>query len=260
MQKLSAVEKPWALITGGSRGLGLALARECARKGYHLFLIARTEEALRQAADTLRAEGDGRVEILPLDLSRDDAVKEISCLLNKRGIVPQMWINNAGTATFERFTHTTPEAEDQMIRLNILSLTAMTRLALSIMKQGHLINVASTAAFIPGPGASLYYASKSFTLNLTLAVSHEQIKGTVAISVLCPGTLETEMLKMRGDKGKRAAFLIMSPQKAAHYTLKKALKGKRVIIPGLLNQMMVSCARVLPLEWIAKIIARSNLR
>ncbi|MBN2725887.1 SDR family oxidoreductase [Candidatus Mcinerneyibacteriota bacterium] len=260
MQKLSAVEKPWALITGGSRGLGFALARECARKGYHLFLIARTEEALRQAAGTLRVEGDGRVEILPLDLSQEDSFPRLSKALEEKQIIPEIWINNAGEAYFKRFTQTATEEESGLIRLNVLAITAMTRLALSIMKQGHLVNVASTAAFIPGPGASLYYASKSFVLNFTMALSVERKNKPVTVSVLCPGPLDTEMLKMRGDKGKRAAFLIMSPQKAARYALKKITKGKRVIIPGLLNKIMVSCTRVLPLGWIAKIIARSNLR
>jgi len=260
MPELPAVKKPWALITGGSRGLGFALARECVRYGYNLFLISRTEETLQQAADTLRSEGDCRVEILPMDLTRDHAVQEVSRALKERGVVPQMWVNNAGTARYERFAHVTFEEETGMTRLNILSLTAMTRLALKTMEKGYLVNVASTAAFAPGPGSALYYATKSFVLNFTLALAYEEAKAPVTISVLCPGPLDTELLKKRGNKGKRASFLIMDPEKAARYALKKVLRGKKLVIPGLLNQAVVLCARFLPLDWITKLIGRSNLR
>jgi|MTBAKSStandDraft_2_1061841.scaffolds.fasta_scaffold02037_2 hypothetical protein len=259
MPELSAVKEKWAVVTGGSRGLGLALARECARNGYHLFLISRSEETLRESADDLKSEWGCRVEFFSVDLSREGAEIRLSKMLQEKGIVPQMWVNNAGTASYERYTHTTPQTESEIIRLNILSLAAMTRLALKTMKQGHLINVASTAAFAPGPGAALYYASKSFVLNFTLALAYEEAEGPVKVSLLCPGPLDTEMLQKRGENGKRSAFLVMSPQKTARYALKKALKGKTIIIPGIFNKIMARCARILPPGWVIKIIGRSNL-
>ena len=260
MPELSAVNQKWALITGGSRGLGYAFARECIRKGYHLFLISKTEERLRRAAESLRSEGDRRVEILPLDLAQEGSASLLSKILNEKKITPRVWINNAGSAHFERFTRTTPEEASEIVRLNVLSLTAMTRLALEIMARGHLINVASTAAFTPGPGAALYYASKSFVMDLTLAVSFENAKSPVKVSLLCPGPLDTDMLSQRGEKGRRAAFLVMSPEKTARYALKKALKGKIVIIPGISNKIMAAAARILPRGWIVRLIGRSNLR
>jgi len=259
MPKMSAVKGKWALITGASRGLGLALARECALKGYDLVLISRNNETLEKAARSLKEEGGSRVETLSADLSSQKASFEIAHFLREKKIMPEMWINNAGAAFFGRFREGTEEKDGALLNLNVHSATQLTRLALTVMKRGFILNVASTAAFAPGPGAALYYASKGFEAMLTLAIAEEEANGPLSVSLLCPGPLNTDMLKERGEKGKRAAFFVMSPQKAACYALKKTFKGKKVIIPGLINRIMVLLARDLPLMWIVKIIRRSNL-
>ena len=217
-----------ALITGASSGIGLDMARYLAQKKYELILVARNREKLEEIQKKLPT----KVTIIVADLSNEQKVKELYVLTKRENI--DILINNAGFGDFGYFTDTDLNKDLEMIDTNIKAVHILTKSFLKDMEErnsGYILNVASTAAFQPGPLMSTYYATKSYVYQLTEALYYEQKKKktNVHIAVLCPGPVNTNFNNVAGVKfGVKAQY---SPY-VAKYAIDKLLAKKMLIIPG----------------------------
>ncbi len=217
-----------ALITGASSGIGLDIAKYLATKKYELILVARNKEKLEKIQESLPT----KVTIIVADLSNEQKVKELYILTKKENI--DILINNAGFGLFGDFTTTDLQQEIDMINTNIKAVHILTKEFLKDMEKknsGYILNVASSAAFQPGPLMSTYYATKSYIYQLTEALWYEQKKKktNVHISILCPGPVDTNFNKTAGVsfsvKPLKSSFV-------AKYAIDEMFKNKMLIIPG----------------------------
>ena len=235
-----------ALITGASSGLGRDMARVLSEMGYDIIAVARREERLLE----LKKELSTNVEIICCDVT----VKEDCIKLAERADEIDVFINNAGFGVFGELCETDLDAELKMIETNVTAVHILTKLVAKKFKEknsGHILNVASLAAFFPGPLFGAYYSSKSYVLRLSQALSKEleKEKSNVKISVLCPGPVHTEFEKVAGvnfGKGteKVGKSVILASRNVAEYAIKKMLLGKTVIIPGALMKIGVFFRRI----------------
>ena len=225
-----------ALITGASSGIGRDMARLLSEKGYDLILVARREDRLLE----LKKEFNTNVEIISLDVSDKDNCFEIYERVKEQDI--DILINNAGFGIFGKFCDIDIEKELNMIDVNIKAVDILTKLFLRDFKaknKGYILNVASSAAFLPGPLLSSYYASKAYVLRLTQAIYEElrREKSNVYVGVLCPGPVDTEFNKVANV---RFALKGLTSEFVAKYAIDKMFKRKLVIVPG----FVMKCARV----------------
>ncbi|GAA5440743.1 hypothetical protein Dcae01_02263 [Deinococcus caeni] len=183
-----------ALITGASSGIGESLARQLAAHGAHLILVARTEDRLHALAAELGARYRVQVHVLPADLNRPGAAAELHAAVQARGLNVDILVNNAGLGGYGEFSAQPPAEIDRMIAVNIGALTGLTRAFLPDMLargRGRVLNVASTAAFQPGPLMAVYYATKAYVLSFSEAVAEEVAGSGVFVTALCPGPVQT---------------------------------------------------------------------
>lgn len=246
-----------ALVTGASGGIGLELSRLLARDGCRLVLVARDRDRLEKAASELKERFGAAVRVIPKDLSARTAAEEIVRELRKEAIEIDVLVNNAGYAIYGRFFETDLENETGMMQVNMQSLTRLTKWILPAMmrkNRGKIMNVASTAAFAPGPLMAVYYATKAYVLSFSEALS-EELHGTgVTVTALCPGATETGFQK-RADVGNTILFRpwkVMDAATVARIGYRGMMKGKAVVIPGLLNKLMVFSIRLGPRSTIAR--------
>src|SRR4051812_46462035 len=183
-----------ALVTGASSGLGLEFSRLLARDGYNLVIVARDRQKLQQVADELQGQYKIQARVLVKDLSAASAGQEIYDELRGDSVAVDVLINNAGYALYGPFIETDLPTEVQMIGTNVTTLTILSKLFARDMvkrRRGRILNVASTAAFAPGPLMAVYYATKAYVLSLSEALANE-LQGTgVTVTALCPGPVET---------------------------------------------------------------------
>jgi len=240
-----------ALITGASAGLGVDFARQLSAQGKRLVLVARRKDRL----DALAAEL-GNARTIDLDLSEPGAVDRLTADLAAHGEQVDLLVNNAGFGLTGLFTQLDGQRQRQMIDLNCGALTELTHAVLPGMierKSGAILNVASTAAFQPGPGMAVYFATKAFVLSFTEALHEEVKRHGVTVSALCPGPTATEFGEVAGFGpsnllGKIAAD---SPS-VVRAGLEGLEKGKAVIIPGLMNKSTAQAHRFFPRSWVRK--------
>ncbi|MDD5183868.1 MAG: SDR family oxidoreductase [Paludibacter sp.] len=243
--------KQTALITGASGGIGMELAHIHASKGDNLVLIARTKEKLDALKLELETQFGISVYNISLDLSDTDAPKKIFNELKDKKIHIDFLINNAGFGDFGVFAECNWEKQSEMINLNVIALAHLTRLFLPDMiksKSGKILNVASTAAFQPGPGMSVYFASKAFVLSFSESIANE-LKGTgVTVTVLCPGATATGFRKAAALEKSRlfTGKQIASSREVAEFGYEKMMKGKIVVIHGFMNNILVQSLRMAP--------------
>ncbi len=237
------------LITGASSGIGRDMARILHKMGHDLVLVARRADMLRD----LQRELDDRHWIIPLDLSDERNCFALYEVLKGKNI--DVIINNAGFGIFGEFSQTSLRRELEMIDVNIRALHILTKKFLADFEKrnsGYILNVASSAAFLPGPLLSGYYATKAYVQRLTLAISEElrRKKSNVYIGALCPGPVDTEFNKTAG-----VAFNLKSlpSQKVALYGIKKMFKRKLIIVPGFVIRMGVFFQRFVPTRLLLKI-------
>ncbi len=215
-----------ALITGASSGIGRDIARELSYKGYDLVVVARRKDRLIELKNELKTN----VDIISMDISSQENCIELYKMVGKIDVL----INNAGFGIFGDFTETDLYKETQLINTNIIAVHTLTKLFLKDMKErneGHILNVASISGFMPGPLMASYYASKSYVVRLTEAISKELDKSNskVCISVLCPGPINTEFNDVANVSFKTKA---LSSEYVAKYAVEQMLKRKLIIIPG----------------------------
>lgn len=237
-----------ALITGASNGLGKDFAKELSKKGYDLVLVARSKDKL----ETLKRELKTYIEIEAMDLSIKENVFK---LYNKYKGEIDLLINNAGFGLFGKFTDTDLDTELNMIDLNVTAYHILTKLFLQDFvkkNNGRILNVASSAAFEPGPLMTTYYSTKSYVYNMTMGIYEElrREKSKVKIHVLCPGPVDTgfnDRAHVRfGVKSQKSIDVVK-------YTLKKMNQNKLIIIPDLTIKLGVFANRILPRKTIIKL-------
>lgn len=231
-----------ALITGASSGIGAEFARRLSKMGYELILVARRESRLEE----LSRELGGSIRIIPCDLSDADNCIKLFDMVRDENV--DLLINNAGYGVFGEFAHTDLEKELSMINTNIVAAHILFKKFLCHFKSrgyGGILNVASSAAFMPGPLLSSYYGSKAYVLRLTQAVSKElkNEKSAVYVGALCPGPVDTEFNAVAGVN---FAINSLTAEKVVDYTLKKMKKRKTVIIPGFFIRAGVFFSRFIP--------------
>lgn len=231
-----------ALITGASAGIGVEIARCLARRGHGVTLVARREERLRQLADELAAAHGIRTETIGCDLGDAAARDRLAAEIEARELEVEILVNNAGFGGQGTFVELGRERQIDMARLNVEAVVDLMGRYVPAMERrgrGAVLNVASTAAFQPMPENATYAASKAFVLNLGDGV-HSELKGSgVTLTTLCPGPVRTEFSDVAGigDAEERTPdFIWMSPGEVAEQAIAAADKGRRVVVPGMLNQ------------------------
>ena len=243
-----------ALITGASSGLGKDFAVKLSNMGYDLILVSRNKKELEKVANNVKS----KVQIEILDLSsKENCIK----LFNKHKNI-DLLINNAGYGLFGEFSKTSLDKELNMIDLNINAVHILTKLYLQEMikkDKGRILNVASTAAFLPGPLMSTYYSTKSYVYSLTTAIFEElrRIKSNVKISVLCPGPVNTNFNNIA-----EVNFSIkgLSSDYVTSYAINKMFKNKLVIIPGFTNKLAKMACKISSLKLQLKVDYRIQKR
>jgi short-subunit dehydrogenase len=242
-----------ALVTGASQGIGAEIARELARRGHRLVLVARSEDKLRALADEIAASG-GQADVLAADLADRSARAVLPSRVIKLGVTVDVLVNNAGFSTVGRVSEAEPETEMQMVEVDVVAVVDLcTRFIHGMVERGRgaILNVASTAAFQPLPGQAGYGASKAFVLSYTQSLVGELKGSGVSATALCPGPVHTGF-------GERAGFAKEDAEKAlpsvmwvdAAAVAKAAVegldKGRMVVIPGVANRVAAAMAQVTP--------------
>ena len=253
-----------ALVTGASSGIGLELCRLLARDGARVVMVARDEGRLQRAARWIQAEvPTAALTLVPADL----AVKEAAAVLHARvardvGEIDFL-ANNAGVGLSGRFAEADPGAVADLVQLNVVGVTELTRPYLRDMlarRAGRILNVASTAAYLPGPGMAVYYATKAFLLSFSEALAEETSGSGVTVTALCPGPMATGFPARAGIKGTRLlrSPLVMPAAEVAAAGYRGALEGKKVVVPGIANKLMVEGLRLLPRAFAATLAGRAH--
>jgi short-subunit dehydrogenase len=248
--------RPVTLITGASTGIGRELAHVFAANGHELALTARNEALLTQLADAIGAAGNARPHVLPMDLSRLDGCARLAHELVARGLAPTHVVNNAGFGLVGAADELDRAEQVDMVDLNVRALTDLSLRWLDVLREhrGGLLNVASVAGFLPGPGMAVYYATKAFVLSFTEALHHELAGNGVRVTVLCPGPVATEFQARSGMRDSRQARLLQVPaEKVARAGYDGLLAGKRLVIPGFLNKVVTLAPRFVPRGVILKL-------
>jgi short-subunit dehydrogenase len=254
--------KQTALITGASGGIGLELAREFAKDGYNLVLVARSKEKLEQLAADFAKQYNISATVVAKDLAKASAPDELYNELKTQGIQIDALVNNAGFATYGKFVEIPLEKELQEMQLNMVTLTHLTKLFAKDMvarKNGKILNIASTAAFQPGPLMAVYYATKAYVLSFSEALANE-LEGTgVTVTVLCPGPTESgfqERAAMQESKliQKGGIAKMMTSEEVAAFGYQTSKRGQVTAIPGLMNQVGTVLPRFLPRRAVTRII------
>lgn len=238
----------WALVTGASSGIGRDMARYLHSLGYSLILVSRDEENMLNLKQELEENKVSKQEIIVI---KKDLSKKENCIelyKETKDIPLNLLVNNAGFGIFGEFIKTDLNKEIDLIETNITAVHILTKLYLQDMvknNKGHILNVASIAGMEPGPLMSSYYASKAYVIRLSRAINKElkKKKSNVKISILCPGPVNTNFNNVANVVFKAPS---MSSEKVAKYGINKALKGKLIIIPGILNKSVRLFSKILP--------------
>lgn len=245
-----------ALITGASSGLGRDMSYILSEMGYDIIAVARREDRLKDLQENLKTN----VEIICCDVT-----DESQCIkLADKAKDVDIFINNAGFGVFGNFDVTDMDTELRMLDTNVRAVHILTKLVSKTFKErgyGHILNVASLAAFFPGPMFGAYYATKSYVLRISQAVAEElrQAGSKVKISVLCPGPVHTEFgdvanVNFGTGKEKSTKHLVLTSMDVAQYAIKKMFAGKEVIVPGTIMKIAVFLRRILPDKLLAKAV------
>jgi uncharacterized protein len=249
-----------ALITGASGGIGFELAKIHAAKGDNLVIVARTLCRLEEIRNEFENKYRIRVVVIEKDLAVRNAAPEVFNEVTGKGVTIDYLINNAGFGDYGFFAETDWEKQEKMISLNVTALAHLTRLFLPGMIErggGRILNVASLAAFPPGPKMSVYFASKAFVLSFSQAIHNENKDRGVTCTVLCPGSTDTAFHEVAlGDPSLVKERKMDSARDVAEYGYKAMIKGKPVAIYGAKNRFLIFLSRFAPREMTAKTVRK----
>jgi short-subunit dehydrogenase len=246
-----------ALITGASGGIGYALTEFFARDGYNLVLVARSRELLEQQARELGMQYGVAVKVLAKDLTEPNASEEIFQDLQQEGIHIDALVNNAGFGLMGAFAESDWKKQNEMIQVNLVSLTQLTQLFLPAMvanKNGKILNVASLGAFMPGPFNAVYHATKAYVLSLSEGLASELSGSGVTVTCLCPGATATgfQARAFGKDAERLASVKRMSSEEVAAIGYQAMQKGELVSVPGFGNKVTAWMVKFLPLGMVLK--------
>ena len=251
-----------AVVTGASSGIGEEIAREFARRGYRLVLVARRADRLTALAEEL----GGRAHVLPADLSNRDERATLFDQVAALGVMTDILVNNAGVSNLGPVAESSPEAELNLIEVDVAAVVDLcSRFVPSMVKRGRgaVLNVASVGAFGPVPGQATYGAAKAFVLSYTQAM-REELKGTgVTAATLCPGPVKTGFGEAAGIPDEEAEkslpkFLWEDADAVARAAVDGLASGKGVIVPGLPNRIAASLYQHAPRRLLLPLIARNH--
>lgn len=260
-------DRKTALITGASFGIGLELARIFAREGHNLVLVARTADKLRQVASELEKAHSTRSLILAADLAEPGAAAYVLDQTTRAQIAVDILVNNAGFGQYGLFAENDLEQCLRQIQLNVTTLTHLTRLYLPEMIEraktektpGRILNVASTAAFQPGPLMAVYFATKAYVLHLSEAVANELDGTGVTVTCLCPGATATEFHKRANATGMRLLKMgSMDARTVAEDGYRALMAGKPVVISGFKNWLVAQSVRFSPRKLVTAIARKTQ--
>lgn len=250
-----------ALITGASSGIGLELVRLFARDGWNVVLVARSEGKLREIAASVEKDLGVIATVMAADLAQPESPSRVAKQLREEGIEIDALVNNAGYGVGGVFMETDLKTELEMIQVNIAALTELTKLFLPAMvarRSGHILNVASTAAFQPGPLMAVYYATKAYVLSFSEAIADEVRESGVTVTALCPGPTETGFAAAAKMETSRLfkLFKPATPADVARAGYEGMKHGRRVVIPGMRNKLMAQSVRVSPRRLVTMIVRK----
>ena len=252
----------FALITGASRGLGMAFARELAQRRHNLVLVARSPEPLNAVTSELRREYPIAVLAMPIDLSSPGAGQNLAQQLSSSGIAIDLLVNNAGFGLRGEFRNQSLERQLEMLRLNnqvVVELTYSLLPGMLRLEQKGIINISSTAGFQPIPFASAYSATKAFLTTFSLALEQELRSSGVTVVTLCPG-------RLRKNENASPAHLVtgrwidiyQSPEEVVCDALQALANGGGLTVPGALNKLSVFAQRLIPRKLVPKLVAKMS--
>jgi len=253
--------KPITLLTGASSGIGAELARVFAAHGHELVLVARREDRLNVLADEIAKAGRPRPAVLVSDLEQRDAAAKIAADLAARGLEPNFVVNNAGFGLSGEAAKLDRNEQLAMIDLNVRSLTELSLNFVDSLTRhrGGLLNVASVAAFLPGPGMAIYYATKAYVLSFTEALHQEWVGRGVKVSALCPGPVPTEFQARASLELPSAASILELPaDRVAQIGYDGLMRNERVVVAGAGNKLAVSLMHFTPHALLLPIIDQRN--
>ncbi len=245
--------KKTALITGASSGIGWELAKLFAKDGYNLVLVARRKPQLEKLASELCEKYSITATVIEKDLSSPASPNEIFDELKKKSIHIDILVNNAGTQVYGEFHKTDLEEELQLLQVNLVSLTQLTKLAVTEMlkkRNGKILNLGSTGSFAPAPLNAIYCATKAYVLNFSEGIAKD-LEGTgVTVTTLCPGATRTEFAKKaRIENVRLFKSMVMDAESVAKIGYCALMNGKRFVVAGLYNKLMVFSLRFTP-RWL----------
>lgn len=238
----------YALITGATSGIGECMAYELAKDKYSLLLVGRSEKKLKNLQDDIQKTYNVEVMTYQVDLTKRDEVHQLIQDLEKQHIKLQVFVNNAGIGHYGTFLDCPVESDMETIEVNIVAFTYLTKMLYPYLeKDAMVLQVASTAAFAPGPYMAVYYASKAYVLSLSLALRKEWKPRGIHVSVLCPGPTKTAFQeRAHMEKSELAKSLAMTAKEVAEIAMKGMKKHKALIIPGMTNKIAARTMEFLP--------------
>lgn len=250
-----------AVVTGASAGIGRELARELARRGFDVLLAARSEGALETLARELEEAHEVDAHVVPVDLATAEGPDRVRTRIQELGLRVQVVANNAGFGQFGPYLELDGEAERDQLMLNVVALTRLTRLLLPEMVErgsGHVLNIASTAAFFPGPLMTVYYATKAYVLSYSVGLAEELRDSGVTVTCYCPGPTETLFTERAGmeESNLFKRQVVMEADEVARRGVAAALQGRRVYVPGLMNRLGAFASRLAPRPFAARAVKR----
>jgi len=252
-----------ALITGASSGIGKELSYIFAQYKTNLVIVARNIDALHQIASDIKQKYGVDVAIIPSDLGKPDAALDVYNKVKALNISVDYIVNNAGFGDFGHFADTSWEKEHEMIEVNITALTQMTKLFVRDMVTkggGKIMNLASTAAFQPGPLMAVYYATKAYVLSFSEAIANELKDQNITVTALCPGATESGFEKASNMEGSRLFNMRKLPSSAevALFGYNAMMRGQAVAIQGLINKIMVGVVPFSPRKILLNVVKAMN--
>ena len=245
-----------ALITGASSGLGAEFARQLAREGKDLVLVARRADRLEALRAEIERSGTARCHVIIEDLSRLEAPERLFAETTKRGLEVSWLVNNAGFGTNGRFVDLPLAKEREEILLNVHCLVALSRLyspAMVARGRGSIINVGSIGSFVPTPYMATYAATKAFVLSFSEALATELASTGVRVLALCPGATKTEFQEVAGVTEAVPEFSYMTAEAVVSQAIAAAKAGRRTLVPGWMNKTLALTTRIAPRSVLARI-------
>ena len=262
----SSLVSPYALIAGGSRGIGFAIAEALAKRGYNLILIARNMDGLLAAKNKLEAAYRVHVDVLSYDLSKEETASAIAAWCTQKSIPLKMLCNVAGLGGDEDYLSLSLDSLRYMVRLNIESAMALSLTLLPLLEKNtpaYILNVASMAGFAPIPSKNIYAATKSAVISFSYSLRYQLKEKNISVSCLAPGPVYTKPSIEKNTKeqlGWLGDAMSVKPARVGEVAVRKTLKGRPIIVPGTIAKILSGVLRVLPKRFVAWVYGKAGDR